>query len=600
MLRNVFVHSVNTVPPYRTSRTTWDHLLQMPHPGVRGQQHAGGPRGRGGVGADVGAVGAGGGLARVPPARGAGRRVRGARLRQRHAAGVRRLRVPAPQQHHGGVWARLSGVEAHVGGHHPQRGHAGVAAHHGLRLRQMGPARGAGDERRGRGRARPVQVLRWLLPRLPRRRVPGDGAGRQRVPRRLRVDDRVAGRGAPHPGQPAAGRAAGGRRRVAGAAGLRGGLLAHVGALRLPALLPAAAVPLAAAREHPLAGGGRPAARGRPRHQAGRQGQPRLRARGRARQDAGEGPGHHQGRGHRRGGEPVHGVRQVRRAAAAAAGVLLLVGERRVRVLRAGRARARAGGLGARQLRAAGGGRAARAAAQHAAAGPRGAAPAAHRRAAAHRRRAHRHPLPARRRERGGHGAVPGRQDGRHHDAERAVRVHGRAVPHARAPAPAGRLLHLRPPRRHPRAADAAAGGLRSVGADHSAGRAAAGQRGADAAGARHAGPAPARLLRGPGQLRRHHRHRHPVGDAVPLELAGTCASRTPSSSLKGLTMTRVQCRFPIRKLLNVPDVVSTWTALTYYAVASGNDLLTLASSLFQLSILVLARRRHNSEHPPL
>lgn len=72
-----------------------------------------------------------------------------------------------------------------------------------------------------------------------------------------------------------------------------------------------------------------------------------------------------------------------------------VVGMRRVRVLRAGGARARAGGLGARQLRAAGGGRAARAVTQHAAAGPRRPPPAAHRRLPAHCRGTHRYTLPA-------------------------------------------------------------------------------------------------------------------------------------------------------------------------------------------------------------
>lgn len=56
------------------------------------------------------------------------------------------------------------------------------------------------------------------------------------------------------------------------------------------------------------------------------------------------------------------------------------------------------------------------------------------------------------------HGAVPAGQAGRHVRAERAVRVHGGAVPDARAPPPAGRVLHAGPAGRRAGPAHAAAG----------------------------------------------------------------------------------------------------------------------------------------------
>lgn len=80
----------------------------------------------------------------------------------------------------------------------------------------------------------------------------------------------MAGRRAPDPDEPDPGHTAGAGQRRALSAGLPDGLLAAVGAPRLPALLPPAAVPLAAAGERALAHHPGPARRRRQRHQEGR------------------------------------------------------------------------------------------------------------------------------------------------------------------------------------------------------------------------------------------------------------------------------------------------------------------------------------------
>ncbi|XP_026319077.1 solute carrier family 22 member 7-like isoform X2 [Hyposmocoma kahamanoa] len=163
-------------------------------------------------------------------------------------------------------------------------------------------------------------------------------------------------------------------------------------------------------------------------------------------------------------------------------------------------ARARIVRRATRQLRAAGGGRTACAARQHVAARPHRPPATSHSRVPVHGYSAYRYPLPSSgaERRRGGHGAVPGGEGGRDHVPERALRVQRRTVPDARAPPPARRLLHAGPPRRHPRAAHAAAGVAAVVGADGAVRRAASAERGAHAAGARHAAPAAARLVRRP------------------------------------------------------------------------------------------------------
>lgn len=121
----------------------------------------------------------------------------------------------------------------------------------------------------------------------------------------------MAGRGAPHPGEPGAGHPAVAGRGVAGTGGLPGRLLAHVGARGIPTVAAAAAIPLAAARERALAGVARPPGRRRARHPAGGALQRRAPATRRARQDAaGEGANRRQrGVQHRRG--TVHRTRQV-------------------------------------------------------------------------------------------------------------------------------------------------------------------------------------------------------------------------------------------------------------------------------------------------
>lgn len=98
--------------------------------------------------------------------------------------------------------------------------------------------------------------------------------------------DRVAGCGAADLSESGPGHPAGVRRGAAGAARLHGGVLARVGADRVSAVLPAAGVPVAAARERALAGDARAHARGGGGRAPRRQRQPPPRARARAAEDA--------------------------------------------------------------------------------------------------------------------------------------------------------------------------------------------------------------------------------------------------------------------------------------------------------------------------